>query len=62
MSVFEFGERQRVIAADASGLSLTDGDEGLRQPLVLVLAGDPPQPVVHFLAAAVEGLPVMVPS
>ena len=62
MPVFEFGQGQRVVAADAGRLVLTDGDEGFRQPLVLMLARNLPQPVVQFLAATVEPLPVMAPS
>jgi len=61
MPVLEFRQRQRVIAADAAWLFFANGDEGFRQPLVLVLTGDLPQPVVQFLAAAVESLPVMIP-
>jgi hypothetical protein len=62
MAVFEFGKRQRVETADASGILLADGDEGLRQTLVLMLTGDLPQPVVQLQATAVEALPVMAPS
>ena len=62
MTVFEFGQRQRVVAADTHRRFFADGDKALRQPLVLMLAGDLSQPVVQFLAAAVETLPVMASS
>jgi len=44
MAAFEFGERQRAVGAGAVGCFLANGDEGLRQPLVLMLAGSLPQP------------------
>ena len=62
MPVLEFCQRQRVIAADAGWRVLANGDEGFRQPLVLMLARDLPQPVIQLLAAAVESPPVMIPS
>ena len=62
MAVFEFGERQGVIAENTIRRVLADGDESLRQALVLMLAGNFPQPVVQFLTATIETLPVMAPS
>jgi hypothetical protein len=62
MPVLEFRQRQRVVAEDAGRRLLANGDEGLRQALVLMLPGDLPQPAVQFQAAAVESLPVMIPS
>jgi len=62
MSVVEFRQRQCEIAADTGWRFLANGDEGLRQPLVLVLAGNLPQPAVQFRATTVERLPVMAPS
>ena len=61
MAALESGQRQGVIAMDASRRVLAGGDEGLRQPLILVLAGNLSQPVVQFLPATVELLPVMAP-
>lgn len=43
MLVFEFGQGQRVAAADMGWFLSTDGDEGFRQSLVLMLARDLPR-------------------
>ena len=62
MLVFELGKCECIVATDSRWLFFAYGNKGFRQPLVLMLARDLPQPVVQLLAAAVEPLPVMVPS
>jgi hypothetical protein len=62
MTIFELGQRERAIAADTIRRFLKHSNERLRQPFVLMLAGNLPKPVVQLLPPAVERCPVMVAS
>lgn len=62
MQVFEFGQGQGVVGANPGWFALMDGDECFRQSLVLMLTRDLLQPIIQFLAATAERLPIMAPS